>query len=246
MHYIDHVFWLLPFPVQVSLASADGGILATQDRFNGILAPLDNIKGKLGEYCVPAELWPSQKLRSGTAAVSPALGAMLGSSPLGSSIKLYQLSETQESLHHCYIVQLQLCSSTTDLGGVSLGHRSTTDEVAEGNQPEASSASPNPATPLQRGRAGGNQRISATPPSMRGSMASQVTPNLLVPSKEPSSSRSSTGKKSAGGQKQRGGSSVAGSENSSIRREETGSSMQLKVAQDLLKGEFIETLYLTT
>jgi hypothetical protein len=73
---------------------------------------------------------------------------------------------------------------------------------------------------------------------MRGSAALQVTPNLLgLPSKEPTT-KSSTGKRSSGGPKQRGGVNEVGSENNGGFRKERISSVQLKVVQDLLKGEF--------
>ena len=220
------------------MASANGQPIAIQDRFSGTIGSTNNTESQLGDYCVAAELWPSQKLRNGTAAVSAALGAMLGSSPAGSVINLYQNSGQKDSMHQCSLVRLQLCSNSADIGAVSLGHRSSTADAPEagssGEQP--SSASPNPATPLQRGRTGGSH---ATPPSMRGSAASQITPNLLgLPSKEPSSKKSSTGKKSGRGQKQRGGGSEAGSDNIGGQKGDIGSSVQLKVAQDLLKGEF--------
>jgi hypothetical protein len=220
------------------LASAEGRPLAIQDRFSGTLDSTDGLKGQLGDLCVAAELWPSQKLRNGTAAVSAALGALLGSSPPGSVLNLYQLSEKKESMQHCSSVQLQLCANSADAGGaVSIGHRSN---GSSASGPEAGSngepTSPNPSTPLQRGRTGGVQGSRVTPPSMRGAAASQVTPNLLgLPT-----AKNSTGKKSKGGQKQRSSGSEAGSADVGGRKEEINSSTQLKIAQDLLKGKFMK------
>lgn len=245
MHYSDHLLWPSPFPLQVSLATADGRPIAIQDRFSGTIASTDNMKSQLGDYCVTAELWPSQKLRNGTAAVSSALGAMLGSSSPGSIINLYQLFNKKESMQQCSLVRLQLCSKAADVDAASLSHRSSSDapEEAFGNGEPSSSARalPNPATPLQRGRTGSMQASHATPPSMRGSAALQVTPNLLgLPSKE--ATRSSTGKKSGKDRKQRDGDNEIGIGNNGARRVDRSISVQLKVAQDLLKGGFVGVL----
>jgi len=222
------------------LATTDGRPIAIRDRFSDTIASIDNLKGQLGDYCVAAELWPSQKLRNGTAAVSAALGAMLGSSPPNSIINLHQLFDKKESMQKCSVVQLQLCFNAADVDAVWLGHRSSSDapEAISNGEPSSSAARANPATPLQRGRTGSMQGSHATPPSMRGSAALQVTPNLLgLPSKEPTT-KSSTGKRSSGGPKQRGGVNEVGSENNGGFRKERISSVQLKVVQDLLKGEF--------
>lgn len=226
------------------MATADGRPIAIQDRFSGTISSTDNLKSQLGDYCVTAELWPSQKLRNGTASVSAALGAMLGSSPPGSNINLYQIFNKKESMQQCSLVRLQLCYKTADVDAFLLSHRSSSDApvVVGSREPSSSVARDliNPATTLQRGRNSSMQASHAIPPSMRGSAALQVTPNLLgLPSKEPPTSSTS---RSGKGRKQQGGDNEVGNGDSGRPRVETSISVQLKVAQDLLKGGFVAVL----
>lgn len=211
------------------MSGCNGQPVNLQDRFTTKLGITLDKQDLLGECFVPAELWPSQRLRNGTAAVSEALSAMLGSASPGETITLHRLPSEINTAQTCSTVVLQLCAdSEKESSAVPVALRKKL--TAPDAQPEA--GSPSPITPAQRGR-GANQPPRASPPSMRNSANSQPVPNLLGPSKE----RPASGKKKSGGGS-RGGSETA-EKKEFVQKDEAGNAVHLAAVQGLLKGEIV-------
>lgn len=211
-------------PPQVAVTDAKGGphvSLRTffSDRLTAGLPDNDSI----GDYCVAAELWPSQKLRTGAAAASEALGAMLGSPASGRIVTLYPLPSESSAVQPCGELALRLCSDPTGLGNSLLPR-------APADAEEPAPGTPTPASPAQRGREG-SPGMMATPPSMRGAASSQGTPNLLPP-KEPR-----TGKKKSGAGPRAASEAATEDTAASHVSQAAQNSTHLAVVQDLLKGK---------
>ena len=219
----------LPSLLQVALSGSNVQPINLLDKFSAQIGfQLDKV-GLIGETYVPAELWPSQKLRPGTVAISEALSSMLGSPSPGEFISLHQLPEDTNSTEQCCAVVLQLCSNSGEKcgGSVPIAPRKHFSASSGGSQIEPSS--PSPISPAQRGRIS-NQAPRASPPSMRGAGNSQPVPNLLGPSKENPSSA-----KKKGSQTSRSASNVE--KKGSSGKDEPGNLVHLAAVKNLLEGE---------
>jgi len=163
------------FCVQVALAGSSergGRPCPLVERFNTFLKI--NIRSSTqgpGDYFVPSELWPSPKLRPGTASLSHPLHWALGAPDTGASILVQDTigSSYESSFMFSESICLQLqCAFSADHHSLPLQPRTVEDLKASPGTPVAS--------PSQKAQ-GRRQNLNATSPTMRNS-ATQLSPAM--------------------------------------------------------------------
>lgn len=188
--------------MQVGLKGSTGQLKSLVEAYNTAFK-LDLLQDgrALGDFLVPAELWPSPKLRSGTAALSDTLHWALAAPEAGTRIEIYEVDEEaaeapEAATKICLLLQ---SGASRDDARLSLQARAASAEPAAQSAPE----SPAGISPAQRGQ-GRRLSVHATPPSMR---ARQATPVFTPPAQraemaagESSVATSSGGAEQAGAQ----------------------------------------------
>ena len=161
--------------VQVALRGGEGWPSTLGQRFSAAYnLSLEPHSSLLGDFMIATELWPSPKLRPGTAALSDALYWALGAPPAGTGIEVHELrAEGVDAPSNEVDVQLHFAGASG--GPLAVQPRAAASPVASpelmrgGASPAAQIASP--AMRGQRGRT----PVQAMSPSMRGSASKAYT-----------------------------------------------------------------------